>query len=558
MPKKSLWSDIKKKYKIFSEKKFNEIKRNYETPEEFEEKVFNNPYFMLIIYLEKNFKTADEFALQLKPEIKRSVERCTWACRDLILKHESEGNTKINASILAKRLHNSYPELMEFILISVENSMFYYDKQNKFVALKTTYDNECKIAKIIKDKVNNPINSKMEWEKYSKVGDITLTDEQLSLLKTINEKSIVMLNGSAGTGKSETVNALIKMLDDNNFSYTLLAPTGIAAKRLRQVTGKEANTIHMHLACHNYIGDFLIIDECSMIGVNLLGLLFRTVQDDTKIVLICDEAQLASISCGNIVQDIIDSNIMSTINLTKVFRYGIGGIATITTDIRNGKEITGNSTFNDYEFVPISSNPIDDVLSVYEHELNTYSEEEIMILSPFNVRDSGTYAINSALQKKYNNKPTFFTYKKQGVDIEFKIGDRIVNTENNYHMSNSFGDEIAIMNGDIGTILANNGYHTTVRFDNGTAYLENNDMYKMLLANAISIHKSQGNQAKCVIVVIDKSHGFFLNRNIEYVAMSRAQEKLIVIGDIDTINNALSIQQEKSRETCLKKLLINQ
>ena len=295
-----------------------------------------------------------------------------------------------------------------------------------------------------------------------------------------------------------------------------------------------------------------------MIGVNLLGLLFYYVPKKTKIVLICDEAQLASISCGNIVQDIIDSNIMPIVNLTKVFRYGIGGIATITTDIRNGKPITKNTNFDDYKFIQISSNPIKDVLDVYDKMIQEYKEDEIMILSPFNVRDSGTYAINSAIQNKYNNNPTFLSYKKQGTEIEFKVGDRIVNTENNYHMPSSYGDELAIMNGDIGTILSNTGHHTSVKFDNGIAYLELNDMYKMLLANAISIHKSQGNQAKCVIVVIDKSHEFFLNRNIEYVAMSRAQEKLIVIGDIDTINNALTIQQEKSRETYLKKLLINQ
>lgn len=558
MPRKSLWNDIKKKYKIYSDKKFNEIKKNYETPEEFENQVLNNTYFMLIIYLEKNFKLADELALQIKPELKKSVERCTYACRDLLQKHELEGHTKINASILARLLHNSYPELMEFILIAVENPMFFYDKQNKIIALKTTYENECRIANVIKERINNPVNSKMEWEKYLEVGNIKLTKEQLSLLKEINEKSIVMLNGSAGTGKSETVNALIKMLEDNNFSYTLLAPTGIAAKRLRQVTNREANTIHMHLACYNDIGDFLIIDECSMIGVNLLGLLFYYVPKKTKIVLICDEAQLASISCGNIVQDIIDSNIMPIVNLTKVFRYGIGGIATITTDIRNGKPITKNTNFDDYKFIQISSNPIKDVLDVYDKMIQEYKEDEIMILSPFNVRDSGTYAINSAIQNKYNNNPTFLSYKKQGTEIEFKVGDRIVNTENNYHMPSSYGDELAIMNGDIGTILSNTGHHTSVKFDNGIAYLELNDMYKMLLANAISIHKSQGNQAKCVIVVIDKSHEFFLNRNIEYVAMSRAQEKLIVIGDIDTINNALTIQQEKSRETYLKKLLINQ
>lgn len=556
MPVKSAWTDIKKKYRIYSTKKYNQIKRTYETPQEFEEEVYKNTYFMLICYLEKSFKLADELALQIKPELKESVERCVWVCRELIHKHESEGNTKMNASSLARALHSSYSELMPFILQAVENPIFYYDKENKFLALKSTWENECRIANVIKQKLKNPIDSEMEWQKYSEVDGMKLTEEQLSLLESINKNNIVMLNGSAGTGKSQTTKALIKMLDDNCYSYTLLAPTGIAAKRLRQATGRQASTIHMHLACHRSVGDFLIIDECSMIGVNLLGCLFNFIPDYTKIVLICDEAQLASISCGNIVQDIIDSGVMQIINLTKVFRYGIGGIATVATDVRTGKNLSENMNFEDYKFIPISSNPINDILSIYEKEIKNYSPEDIMILSPFNVRNAGTYAINSALQNKYNTNPTFLTYKKQGFDIEFKIGDRIVNTENNYHMTSDYGDELAVMNGDIGTIIDNDGYNTTVKFDNGIAYLENNDMYKMLLATAVSVHKSQGNQAKCVIVVIDKSHGFFLNRNIEYVAMSRAQEKLIVLGDIDTINNALSIQQEKSRETYLKNMLI--
>lgn len=557
MPVKSAWTDIKKKYRIYSTKKYNQIKRTYETPQEFEEEVYKNTYFMLICYLEKSFKLADELALQIKPELKESVERCVWVCRELIHKHESEGNTKMNASSLARALHSSYSELMPFILQAVENPIFYYDKENKFLALKSTWENECRIANVIKQKLKNPIDSEMEWQKYSEVDGMKLTEEQLSLLESINKNNIVMLNGSAGTGKSQTTKALIKMLDDNCYSYTLLAPTGIAAKRLRQATGRQASTIHMHLVCHRSVGDFLIIDECSMIGVNLLGSLFSFIPEHTKIVLICDEAQLASISCGNIVQDIIDSGVMPIVNLTKVFRYGIGGIATVATDVRTGKNLSENMDFEDYKFIPISSNPINDILSIYEKEIKNYSPEDIMILSPFNVRNAGTYAINSALQNKYNTNPTFLTYKKQGFDIEFKIGDRIVNTENNYHMTSDYGDELAVMNGDIGTIIDNDGYNTTVKFDNGIAYLENNDMYKMLLATAVSVHKSQGNQAKCVIVVIDKSHGFFLNRNIEYVAMSRAQEKLIVLGDIDTINNALSIQQEKSRETYLKNMLIS-
>ena len=150
---------------------------------------------MLICYLEKNFKIADEIALQIKPELKESVERCIWVCRDLIHKHESEGHTKMNASSLAKALHSSYPELIQFVLEAVENPLFHYEKENKIVALKSTWDNECKIAEVIKEKVNNPFNSEMNWENYSEVDGMKLTEEQLSLLKEINEKSIVMLNG---------------------------------------------------------------------------------------------------------------------------------------------------------------------------------------------------------------------------------------------------------------------------------------------------------------------------------------------------------------------------
>lgn len=553
---KTGWPDIKKKYKIYSTRKYNQIKRNYSSPQEFENAVLCNTYFMLIVFLEKNFKNADELAIEINPSLRISLERCIWVCQMLLKKNESEGNTVINASNLAKMLYNSFPELMPFIKEAVNNKMFYYDQETKNISLRNTWENEKIISDVIKSKVNNPINSGMDYEKYKIVDSMELTEEQLSFLKYINENSIVMLNGSAGTGKSQTTKSLIKMLDDNHYTYTLLAPTGIAAKRLRQATGKNAMTIHMHLACQNNIGNFLIIDECSMIGVNLLGLLFQYVDKNTKIVLICDEAQLASISCGNIVQDIIDSNIVPTVKLNKVFRYGIGGIATVATDIRNGKELKEENQYQDYQFIPISNNPLNDILSIYNNELKKYNPEDIMILSPFNVRETGTYAINTEIQKKYNQNESFMSYKKQGFDIEFKIGDRIVNTENNYHMQSDY-DEIAIMNGDIGKIVNYDGNIIEVQFDNANVYLEKNDMFKMLLANAISIHKSQGNQAKCVIVVMDSSHGFFLNRNIEYVAVSRAQEKLIVIGDLDTINSSMKIQQEKNRETNLKMMLLN-
>ena len=196
---KSGWADIKKKYKIYSTKKYNQIKRTYSTPKDFEDAVYNNTYFMLITYLDKAFKNADELALQLKPSLKSSLERCIWVCQYLIKKREGEGHTVINASILARMVHKDYPDVFSFIVDAVNHPMFHYENDTKKVSLKQTWNNEMTIAETIKDRIENPINSKMNWEKYKKIDDIELTDEQLSLLKAINENSIVMLNGSAGT-----------------------------------------------------------------------------------------------------------------------------------------------------------------------------------------------------------------------------------------------------------------------------------------------------------------------------------------------------------------------
>lgn len=557
MPKAS-WAEIKKKYKIYSTRKYNQIKRIYATPQAFEDAVIANPYEMVLNFLEKNFKLGDELVLSICPELRCSAERCKWVCREIIKKAESDGNTRMSAYTLAQNLHSGYPDLTQFVVNAVNTEMFYYDATSKWVSLIETYNNEVRIANEILNRVNNPIKEDMNWQKYKDADNMSLTDEQLSLLETVCNESIVMLNGSAGTGKSATTRALINMLDDNGKTYTMLAPTGIAAKRLREATNRDAKTIHMHMACHDSIGDYLIIDEMSMVGVGLLGWLFSDLPKKTKIVLICDEAQLASISCGNIVQDIISSGIVPTVRLTRVFRYGTNGIATIATDIRMGNPINEEAEFDDYSYIPIgSTTEFKHIISpLYKQLVGKYGKDGVMILSPFNVRSFGTFAVNDMIQSAIGNTDPCFSYKRQSTDINFCVGDRIINTENNYHMMSDNFSTIAVMNGDVGTVLNYDGEYMTVQYDNGVAYLEKGDIYKQLLAYCISVHKSQGTQAKAVVVIADSSHSFFLTRNLLYVAASRAQEELIIIGDIDTINAAMKIQQEKRRDTWLKEMLI--
>lgn len=883
------WAEIKKKYKIYSTRKYNSIKRIYSSPAEFEAKVRAEPYHMIHEYLDKPFKNADALILELFPGLRSSAERCRWCCLYLLKQNEAKGHTKLNASILFNQMSQNYPELIDYVYEAVTTwDRIYYDKSSKATSIASTYYNESLIAEEIKNRINNPVIDDMDWQKYRNIDDIELTNEQMSLLKSVCNNSVVMLNGSAGCvdcdteffngqgwkriadyqvgdkvlqynndgtatlveplayiklpcshlwhfetphsinqtvceehrvlykwsedskiqetnvlalkeksdsninwngkfitqfyhygngmclsdeeirvmvavmaeghfdtkysgsktkwctvrlkkerkinrlelllnranidykkqvdqfgvtiirfyaperrkiyggdwwnankrqakiiyeevthwdgeiiksrvnnkekpcfrttekqsadyiqyifivngwqativnnknapsrkdvakivykvttkhnkfsslcfdtrpektktqfvkvasadgykycfnvpshmlvlrrcdcvfitgncGKTSVVRALTQMLDDNARTYTMLAPTGIAAKRLSQVTHRDASTIHRFLASGHAMGEYLILEESSMVGVNLLGLLFTNLPKKTKIILICDEAQLASISCGNIVKDIIDSGIVPIVNLTHVFRYGTSGLATIATDIRTGKEISANTEFDDYSFIQIDKKPINDVLNVYAELLKTYKRDDILILSPFNVKELGTYVINKSIQDKYNSNPTLTSYTRQSVEIDFKADDIIVNTENNYHMMGENFSDIPVMNGDVGKVL---GYDELsglleVQFESGIAYLEKGDIYKQLLGYCLTVHKVQGMQAKAVIVVIDKSHGFFLTRNLCYVAMSRAQEKLVVIGDIDTINESLKIQEEKRRNTWLKELLVN-
>lgn len=560
MAKSSGWVEIKKKYKIYSTRKYNSIKRIYSSPAEFEAKVRAEPYHMIHEYLDKPFKNADVLILELFPDLRSSAERCKWCCLYLLKQNEAKGHTKLNASILFNQMSQNYPELIDYVYEAVTTwDRIYYDKLSKATSIASTYYNESLIAEEIKKRINKPVIDNMDWQKYRNIDDIELTDEQMSLLESVCNNSVVMLNGSAGCGKTSCIRALTQMLDDNLKTYTMLAPTGIAAKRLSQVTHRDASTIHRFLASGNSMGEYLILEESSMVGVNLLGLLFTNLSKKTKIILICDEAQLASISCGNIVKDIIDSGIVPIVNLTHVFRYGTSGLATIATDVRTGKEISTNTEFDDYSFIQIDKKPINDVLNVYAELLKTYKRDDILILSPFNVKESGTYVINKAIQDKYNSNPTLTSYTRQSVEIDFKADDIIVNTENNYHMMGENFADIPVMNGDVGKVL---GYDESsglleAQFESGIAYLEKGDIYKQLLGYCLTVHKVQGMQAKAVIVVIDKSHGFFLTRNLCYVAMSRAQEKLVVIGDIDTINESLKIQEEKRRNTWLKELLIN-
>lgn len=556
--------DIEKIINLYSNA--NDLKTAFES----------NPYQVVCKNLEYPFSRGDKLILAHKPQWIDTVQRCEYACISILKQNEEEGDTRINANVLAKFVRDLAPETMDKIVEAVTHSeRIYYDSNTKYAALKETYEAEQTISEEILTRVNNPEPTPMDWEQFKTVDGFECTEEQIKILRLACYQSVMMLTGSAGTGKTSSMKALIHMLEASNKSYTIVAPTGISAKRISETTGRRATTIHRFLSSEMEIGDFLLIEECSMVGVHLLALLFAKLAKYTKIIFICDPAQLASISCGNIVQDIIDTRILPTATLTKVFRYGIGGIATISTDTRSGTPFKPPYAFTDYTYMPCNENAVEQALNAYESLLQKgYDKTNIMMLCPYNKTKIGTYALNAAIQNRYNLHPdTQMSYERDKQQIMFKVGDKVVNTVNDYHMkavevgengeyqhTDEFNRpfEIPVMNGDIGyvrEVFESESPEMIVEFDNGFAVIDGKNIKNLLLGYALSIHRVQGAQSKAVIVLIDKSHKTMLSRNLLYVALSRAQEELIEIGDVDVINSALEVQENMERDTWLKELL---
>ena len=562
------WEQIEKLIKV------------YATPEDLREAFTNNPYHVYRNDLGFSFKRTDRAVLSKKPEFIDSYERCEFGCLEIFREMEDCGDTRVEADLMKEMAAELVPESAKHLDDVVKTSKYiYYDPETGYSGFKKTYNYETNICNAIMSRVNAPKDDSytpMDWHDFTSVDGFNCTEEQINFLKLICSEHVCMLRGYAGTGKSTVQKAVILMLEHYNKSYVLLAPTGKAAARLRETTGREAYTIHMYLARIETIGapDYIIIDEASMVGVELMSKLVDNISAWTNLAFICDEAQLASISCGNVIQDLIDSGKIKMAQLTKVFRYGSSGLATIATDTRNGElgPRTSNQ-FSDYKFISIDESLSDKavlkmIVNVYEDLINKgYKQDDILVLCPFNKTKIGTYAINNVIQNKFNlheSKTMSRPISGEDIVIEFKVGDKVINTVNNYRMETFIDcDEglvpsdntIPVMNGDIGYVRWIGDNDMAVQFDSGLARITNSTVRNLLLGYCITVHKSQGSQAKAVIFISTKMHRKMLTRNLLYVADTRAQEELIEIGQDVYIEEALDTVEQNDRDTWLKDLM---
>ena len=379
----------------------------YGSPNELNKDMELHPYHVFIDVLDMSFTKADKLIIKNRPQFIDSPERCEYACIDLLKKNETLGNTKILASKFASLVYDIAPETIDNIVSVVSKSeRIHYNASSKQISLELTYQSEQLIVNNIQYRLDNPTITRMKWQDYVEVDGLKLTDEQQQILQVAQDNNVMILTAPGGAGKTSSMKALIYMLEDNGYSYTILCPTGTAAKVLSKATNRHASTIHMFLANKEECGDFLLIDEASMVGINLLAMLFDSIPKETKIVFICDPSQLPSISCGNIVHDILESHKVPNVNLTKIFRYNSSGLITVATDTRMGNPSSFANQYSDYKFIEESDNPVKQVVEEYERLLSQgYNKSDILILSPYNKGTAGTYAINEAIQAKFNPNP---------------------------------------------------------------------------------------------------------------------------------------------------------
>lgn len=543
----------------------------------------------ILLELEKiskdNIKSGKPSAIEFETELKTSDHRCLSCMLYLLEKNEEDGHTLMTITDLRNQCMKLVPACSHHFVDCMKHESIYYDKDSMVVSLKSTYEIEKYIAeKVIVGLINTKNKWDFDYKKYHLVNGCELSDEQLEIVKNICNYNVCILNGAGGTGKSFSTQAVINMLNDNNKSFKLFSPTGKAAKVLSEYTNEHATTIHRGLgymppdtwtynADHQLDCDVLIIDEFSMTDIFLFKRILDAINfDRTKLLMIGDNAQLPSVSCGNLLHDFMQFNIIPTVTLTKVFRYGEGGLMKVATDVRFCKEyltgineqLTWFGANKDYAFINVGSDiMVKNAVALYSKLLSQgYKIEDIQVLTSYKKGDVGTGIINNAIQKVANPNYGSSECMKIGDTVYFK-GDLVIQNVNNYHAQlfvddEWFDDDMSetfIANGETGVVKEVFQNYLLIDFDGVVVKYYKADMQMVGLGYCITIHKSQGSSIKVVILLTPQAHTYMLNSNLVYVGLTRMKEKCFHLGNVDTVNMAVKKKANFTRNTFMQNLL---
>ena len=560
-------------------------------------KLKKEPYTTLTRMSGVGFKTADAIILELQKEnivnfgydIETSKDRCLAYVVYLLEQNEDDGNTKMNLSDLRSECIKTIPSSADNFLEVIKSKYIFYDKTNMSVGLSQSYKAECYIAETITSNIHAEDVWSYDVEKYRAAGQFLLSDEQMNAVKNACMCNISILNGSAGSGKSFTTQAMINMLKDNSKSFILMSPTGKASKVISEYTGENAYTIHRGLCYTPMYGwgfnkdnklpyDVVIVDEFSMCDTRLFVHLIDAIDfEQTRLVIIGDNAQLPSVGAGNLLHDFMESGIIPTTTLTKIFRYSDGGLMKVATDTRFCKpyldktmknRTTSFGTNKDYIFVDIVSENIPKyAVALYKKLISMGNKpEDIQVLAAKNVGDCGTIVLNNMIQKAINKNYGSDRFMKSG-DISYYDGDLVIQTQNNYkaNICNEKHEAIVdehnepmtafVANGETGVVRYACKKYVVIDFDGIDVKYARDDMNTVKLGYSITVFKAQGSSIKNVILCTPKSHMFMLNSNLIYVGLTRTTDKCFHLGSVQSVNMAVKKKENLSRNTFLHDLL---
>ncbi|MBU2607953.1 MAG: ATP-dependent RecD-like DNA helicase [Chloroflexi bacterium] len=440
--------------------------------------------------------------------------------------------------------------------------------EHEAVYLTPLHVAETNVATRLKTLVNSPkqmlqidIEKAIEW--VHKIDRINLAEMQKEALRKAVTCKVMVITGGPGTGKTTLVNSIIKILEKKGQKIVLASPTGRAAKRLSEVTGREAKTIHRLLEFSPNEGgfkrneeypldaDMVIIDEVSMVDILLMNHLLKAIPPTATLLLVGDIDQLPSVGPGNVLKDIINSGLVETIRLTDIFRQAQESLIVVNAHRINSGEYLQLDTLpgqqNNFYFIK-RQEP--------EQALNTIKElckrrlpsafqldplEDIQVMTPMHRGTVGVANLNAELQNLLN--PNQKSVSRGG--RLFRVNDKVMQTKNNY--------EKETFNGDIGRIISIDleDQILKVRFEDRIVDYSWSDLDELVLAYAISIHKSQGSEYPAVVIPILPQHYIMLQRNLLYTAITRAKKLVVLVGSKRAVAIAIKNNKVQFRYTNL-------
>lgn len=404
------------------------------------------------------------------------------------------------------------------------------------------------------------------WEKDNQ---IQLAQKQKEAIKACLHHGVLVLTGGPGTGKTTVIKGILSILKAQGLKIRLAAPTGRAAKRLSETTGQKALTIHRLLEANNLAqddnlqlgfskdiddqldADVIILDEVSMVDIVLMHHFLNAVPDGCRIILVGDTDQLPAVGPGSVLKDIIRSQKIPAIRLDEIFRQAQTSMIIQNAHIINAGRLPDlRKQYSDFVFYELN-----DDTSITQKILDLCTKDlphegfnvlkDVQVLSPMHRFLCGVENLNLMLQEQLNPKKNQDELKYSSQT--FRVGDKVMHIRNNYQKN--------VFNGDIGFIQDINNEKLTVDYFDHIVTYEKNELNELTLAYASSVHKSQGSEYKVVITPLSTSHYIMLQRNLLYTAITRAKQKVIIIGSKKALMTAIQSNRTQKRYTLLAERL---